>query len=170
MTFAFSRDFPGATRNWQLHPRSREVAGATWHRWGGRAMLLAAAALMWGYALIDANGLPADVHDFGGHAGGLADAIDARVNGPVPVNAVGLRGLAAWFVFTGVQTGKTAREGAFSEHKKWAARHVAAGAWVAAQRPAYSGAFVYPRSTNVSFHPPHRSVSIRSRSRWSPFD
>ena len=83
-------------------------------------MLLAAAALMWGYALIDANGLPADVHDFGGHAGGLADAIDARVNGPVPVNAVGLRGLAAWFVFTGVQTGKTAREGAFSEHKKWA--------------------------------------------------
>ena len=133
-------------------------------------MLLAAAALMWGYALIDANGLPADVHDFGGHAGGLADAIDARVNGPVPVNAVGLRGLAAWFVFTGVQTGKTAREGAFSEHKKWAARHVAAGAWVAAQRPAYSGAFVYPRSTNVSFHQPHRSVSIRSRSRWSPFD
>jgi len=61
----------------QLHPRSRTAFGGGLHRWGGRAMLAAAAALMVGYAVIDANALFADVHDFGGRGGGVADAVDA---------------------------------------------------------------------------------------------
>jgi hypothetical protein len=101
-------------------------------------MLAAAAALMVGYAFIDANGLPADVHDFHGHSGAIADALDNALDTPTPVNTVGLRLLAGWFVFTGINAGVTARDGDIPRHKVWALRHVAAGLWVAAQRPVYS--------------------------------
>jgi hypothetical protein len=36
-------------------------------------MLVCAALLMMGYFIIDANELYSDVHDFGGHGGGIAD-------------------------------------------------------------------------------------------------
>jgi hypothetical protein len=82
---------------------------------------------MVGYAFIDANGLPADVHDFHGHSGAIADALDNATHTPTPVNTVGLRLLAGWFVFTGINAGVTARDGDITRHKVWALRHVAAG-------------------------------------------
>jgi len=139
---ALTHALPGAVwcalSAWQLHPASRKPFDGAAHRVGGRAMLAAAATLMVGYALIDANGLPADIHDFQGHSGGIADALDAKIQAPTPVNTIGLRLLAGWFVFTGVRAGVTAKEGEYKEHKVWALRHVAAGLWVAAQRPVYS--------------------------------
>ena len=139
---ALTHALPGALwcalSAWQLHPASREKFDGAAHRWGGRAMLAAAAALMVGYAFIDANGLPADVHDFHGHSGAIADALDTALHAPTPVNTVDLRILAGWFVFTGINAGVTARDGDVERHKVWALRHVAAGLWVAAQRPVYS--------------------------------
>ena len=77
---ALTHALPGAVwcalSAWQLHPASRKPFDGAAHRVGGRAMLAAAATLMVGYALIDANGLPADIHDFQGHSGGIADALD----------------------------------------------------------------------------------------------
>ena len=128
---ALTHALPGALwcalSAWQLHPASREKFDGAAHRWGGRAMLAAAAALMVGYAFIDANGLPADVHDFHGHSGAIADALDNATHTPTPVNTVGLRLLAGWFVFTGINAGVTARDGDITRHKVWALRHVAAG-------------------------------------------
>lgn len=133
----------------QLHPRSREAWGGAAHRVGGRAMLAAAAVLMAGYAVIDANALFADAHDFRGQVGTVSSAIDGFVAQAssrfvtdavriTPFNVVGVRGIAAWFLFTGAMTGVAARRGTFSEHRRWAARHVGAGLWVACQRPVYS--------------------------------
>jgi len=136
----------------QLHPRSREAWGGAAHRVGGRAMLAAAAVLMAGYAVIDANALFADAHDFRGQVGTVSSAIDGFVaqtssrfvtdvdfeSRITPFNVVGVRGIAAWFLFTGAMTGVAARRGTFSEHRRWAARHVGAGLWVACQRPVYS--------------------------------
>lgn len=53
-------------------------------------------------------------------------------------NLVGVRGVAAWFVATGAMTGWTASRGDRRAHRAWALRHVGAGLWVAAQRPAYA--------------------------------
>ena len=126
----------------QLHPRSREAFGGALHRVGGRVMLAAAATLMVGYAVIDANSLYADMHDFGGHGGGVAEAIDATgvlsSHRLPPFNVVGVRGIASWFIGTGVATAVTAARGDFRSHRRWALRHVGAGLWVAAQRPIYS--------------------------------
>ena len=131
----------------QLHPQSRTAFGGELHRTGGRAMLTAAAVLMLGYAVIDANGLYADMHDFGGHGGGVSEAIDAKVASATaegklpalpPFNLVGVRGIAAGFIATGVMTGVTAKRGNYKAHRAWALRHVASGLWVAAQRPLYS--------------------------------
>jgi hypothetical protein len=47
--------------------------GAGAHAQAGRVMLVCAALLMMGYFIIDANELYSDVHDFGGHGGGIAD-------------------------------------------------------------------------------------------------
>jgi hypothetical protein len=120
-------------------------------------MLAAAAVLMAGYAVIDANALFADAHDFDGQVGTVSSAIDAfaseKVSSfssfidakkdtpafvPTPFNVVGVRLIAAWFVSTGVMTGVAARRGDFENHRRWAARHVGAGLWVACQRPVYS--------------------------------
>ena len=139
----------------QLHPRSRDLWGGAAHRAGGRAMLAAAAALMAGYAVIDANALFADAHDFEGQVGTVSSAIDAfasekvsslrffdaKEDGafvPTPFNVVGVRLIAAWFLSTGVMTGWSGRRGDFENHRRWAARHVGAGLWVACQRPVYS--------------------------------
>ena len=141
----------------QLHPRSRDLWGGAAHRAGGRAMLAAAAVLMAGYAVIDANALFADAHDFDGQVGTVSSAIDAfaseKVSSfssfidakkdtpafvPTPFNVVGVRLIAAWFVSTGIATGVAARRGDFENHRRWAARHVGAGLWVACQRPVYS--------------------------------
>ena len=133
----------------QLHPDSRNWWGGAAHRVGGRSMLAAASALMVGYAVIDANALFADAHDFHGQVGTVSSAIDgfvAQKASPffadttkiTPFNVVGVRGIAAWFVFTGAMTGGAARRREFAEHRRWAARHVGAGLWVACQRPVYS--------------------------------
>jgi hypothetical protein len=106
----------------QLHPRSREAWGGAAHRVGGRAMLAAAAVLMAGYAVIDANALFADAHDFRGQVGTVSSAIDGFVAQAssrfvtdavriTPFNVVGVRGIAAWFLFTGAMTGVAARRG-----------------------------------------------------------
>ena len=133
----------------QLHPRSRDLWGGAAHRAGGRSMLAAASALMAGYAVIDANALFADAHDFHGQVGAVSSAIDgfvaqrassfvADTTRITPFNVLGVRGIAAWFVFTGAMTGIAARRGEFAEHRRWAVRHVGAGLWVACQRPVYS--------------------------------
>jgi hypothetical protein len=113
-------------------------------------MLAAAAALMVGYAIIDANALYADAHDFDGHGGVVADAVDAAAAAAAaaaagglttflpPFNLVGVRMLAVWFISTGVAAGVTAVRGEFTSHRRWALRHVGAGLWVAAQRPLYA--------------------------------
>ena len=62
----------------QLWPKARGAAGGVLHRWGGRVMLTAAAALMVGYSIIDANDLYADTHDFEGHGGSIAAAVDGE--------------------------------------------------------------------------------------------
>ena len=43
-------------------------------------MLTAAAALMVGYYIIDANNLYADTHDFNGHGGFIAAAVDGTAS------------------------------------------------------------------------------------------
>eukprot|EP00931_Biecheleriopsis_adriatica_P118664 TRINITY_DN94010_c0_g1_i1.p1 TRINITY_DN94010_c0_g1~~TRINITY_DN94010_c0_g1_i1.p1 ORF type:complete len:354 (+),score=52.74 TRINITY_DN94010_c0_g1_i1:52-1113(+) len=129
----------------QLSPPVREVQGGLLHRALGRLMLLAAGVLMCGYALIDANSLYADVSDFAGHGGGIADSLDAfnsqSLAGALPpFNLGGVRFLAAWFVFTGVMTFSTVQSNKpdFSSHRHWALRHIAVGLWVAMQRPLFA--------------------------------
>ncbi|KAK3268155.1 hypothetical protein CYMTET_23325 [Cymbomonas tetramitiformis] len=110
------------------------------HRATGRAMLVAAGVLMVGYALIDGGGLTADVVDFGGHGGGLADSLDALGISPLPFNGGGLKFVAGWFIYTGVQTWHSAAvRGDYQEHRAWAIRHCGAGLWVALQRPLFAG-------------------------------
>ena len=132
----------------QLHPRSREAWGGAAHRVGGRAMLARGGAH---------GGLRRDRRQravrgcarFPGSVGTVSSAIDGFVAQAssrfvtdavriTPFNVVGVRGIAAWFLFTGAMTGVAARRGTFSEHRRWAARHVGAGLWVACQRPVYS--------------------------------
>eukprot|EP00439_Symbiodinium_sp_Y106_P037139 s3984_g4.t1 len=45
--------------------------------------------------------------------------------------------IAAWFVYTGIQTFRTGTAHA-ADHGSWAFRHAAAGLWVAAQRPMFA--------------------------------
>ena len=108
-------------------------------------MLTAAAVLMAGYFVIDRNNLFADTHDFNGQVGTVSSLIDSVIAEknitpvtPTPFNVVGVRGIAAWFIATGVMAGITAKNKQFKSHRKWAARHVGAGLWVAVQRPVYS--------------------------------
>lgn len=127
----------------QLHPKSREMFGGALHRASGRLMLAAAATLMVGYGVIDHNHLFADAHDFEGRAGTVSEAIDAAARSKLgdwvpPFNLTGVRGIAAWFIASGAMTAVTAARGDFASHRRWAARHVGAGLWVAAQRPVYS--------------------------------
>lgn len=129
----------------QLHPKSRDIWGGGLHRNGGRAMLTAAAVLMAGYFVIDRNNLFADTHDFNGQVGTVSSLIDSVIAEknitpvtPTPFNVVGVRGIVAWFIATGVMAGITAKNKQFKSHRKWAARHVGAGLWVAVQRPVYS--------------------------------
>ena len=127
----------------QLHPKSREMFGGALHRASGRLMLAAAATLMVGYGVIDHNHLFADAHDFEGRAGTVSEAIDAAARSKLgdrvpPFNLTGVRGIAAWFIASGAMTAATAARGDFASHRRWAARHVGAGLWVAAQRPVYS--------------------------------
>ena len=82
-----------------------------------------------------AEGRPATISE--------APALDApppqHSHSSVPrFNLVGVRGVAAWFVATGAMTGWTASRGDRRAHRAWALRHVGAGLWVAAQRPAYA--------------------------------
>lgn len=134
---ALTHALPGAV--WSaLAPLQLRGTGDAAHRALGRVMLAAASVLMIGYAIIDSNGLTADVADFAGHGGALADAVDAALPElPLPFNAGGLKLLASWFVLTGVLTASTARAGDTLAHRTWAVRHVAAGLWVAAQRPLF---------------------------------
>ena len=134
---AVTHALPGAI--WcSLVPLQLRGKGDATHRALGRVMLSAASVLMVGYAIIDANGLTADVADFGGHGGALADAVDETLpNLPLPFNSGGLKTLAGWFVLTGVQTAVTARAADTRAHRTWAVRHVASGLWVAAQRPLF---------------------------------
>lgn len=129
----------------QLNPEVRARDGGLVHRALGRLMLVAASVLMVGYALIDANRLFADTSDFAGHGGALAAAADAlnesRLGGTLPpFNVGGVRFIAAWFVFAGLQTYLTAtqRPMPVEEHRRWALRHIAAGLWVAFQRPFFA--------------------------------
>lgn len=112
-------------------------------------MLTAAAFLMAGYAVIDVNNLFADTHDFGGNVGTVSSVIDGFIATktattlgenwtPTPFNVVGVRGVAVWFIGTGVATGIAAKKKQFNSHRRWAVRHVGAGLWVACQRPVYS--------------------------------
>mmetsp|Transcript_55354 Transcript_55354/g.111098 ORF Transcript_55354/g.111098 Transcript_55354/m.111098 type:complete len:342 (-) Transcript_55354:5-1030(-) len=133
----------------QLSPEARKVDGGSLHRTAGRVMLLAATVLMVGYALIDGQHLFADEVDFVGHGGGLADAANAFNAGQLggvmpPFNLGGVRFLAAWFVVTAVQTFRTATAEPrdVASHRCWALRHMAAGLWVAAQRPLFAAARV----------------------------
>ena len=115
-------------------------AGATErHRAAGRVALSAASVLMVGYALIDSSGLTADVADFDGHGGAVANTLDGLHVSPVTFNGGGLKVVAAWFVATGVMTFRTARDGDVEAHRAWAVRHAAAGLWVAAQRAVFAG-------------------------------
>ena len=133
----------------QLHPKSRSIWNGALHRNGGTAMLTAAAFLMAGYAVIDVNNLFADTHDFGGNVGTVSSVIDGFIATktattlgenwtPTPCNVVGVRGIAVWFIGTGVATGIAAKKKQFNSHRRWAVRHVGAGLWVACQRPVYS--------------------------------
>lgn len=126
----------------QLNPVSRKEYGGFMHKTAGRLMLAAAATLMVGFSMIDANGLYADAVDFHGHGGGLAEAADtfnASLLGGVlpPFNLGGVRVIALWFVSTGCLTYWFALRREFSHHRQWALRHVASGIWVAAQRPLF---------------------------------
>jgi len=123
----------------QLLPAGRQLLGPK-HGFAGRLMLLAASVLMVGFLLIDAAKLTADQADFGtgGHLASAADDVNARYLGFLPpFNQGGQYAVAAWFVFTGMQTfrtGITKNE----DHPRWATRHAAAGLWVAGQRPLFS--------------------------------
>ena len=101
---AFTHAVPGAI--WsiiaplQLFPEARARLGRLGHKRSGQMMLLAASLLMTGYAIIDANDLYSDTHDFAGNGGGLARWIDERRLLPLPVNLIGVRMLAAYFAGT----------------------------------------------------------------------
>lgn len=103
-------------------------------------MLTAAAALMVGYYIIDANNLYADTHDFNGHGGFIAAAVDGMHMGPfrLPFNLGGVRSIAAWFIWTGLMAGIEAKRGAYASHRQWSIRHIGAGLWVAMQRPLFA--------------------------------
>lgn len=131
----------------QLNSEVRNVQGGFLHRTFGRLMLLCAGVLMCGYALIDANNLYADVVDFAGYGGHVADSLDefnarSLAGALPPFNLGGVRFLAAWFVITGVMTFSTASQFQkpqhIREHRCWALRHIAAGLWVAMQRPLFA--------------------------------
>lgn len=129
----------------QLNPDFRKASNGALHMTAGRIMLVAAAIMMVGYALIDGHQLYADEVDFAGHGGGLAEAADRFNAGSLggvlpPFNLGGVRVLAVWFVVTGAQTLRTAASlpRDVASHRSWALRHVAAGLWVAAQRPLFA--------------------------------
>ena len=146
MARAPSRRARGAVVRARAHPTPPEVARdvrrraapserASDARGGGGAHV--------GYGVIDHNNLYADVHDFEGRAGTVSEAIDAAARLKLgdwvpPFNLTGVRGIAAWFIASGAMTAATAARGDFASHRRWAARHVGAGLWVAAQRPVYS--------------------------------
>ncbi|CAE7202740.1 rckA [Symbiodinium sp. CCMP2456] len=123
----------------QLVPECRAWLGEK-HEDAGRLMLSAAAVLMVGFLLIDANHLTADRVDFA-TGGSLADAADAWSTSVAawlpPFNQGGMYVIAAWFVYTGIQTFRTGTAHA-ADHGSWALRHAAAGLWVAAQRPMFA--------------------------------
>jgi len=133
----------------QLNSAVRRAQDGAIHRWGGRLMLAAASVLMVGYAVIDQKNLYAEVVDFAGCGGGVAQAFDelssSLLGGNLPPFNVCLqRAIAAWFVFTGAQvflTG-TRSPGDVGDHRKWALRHMAAGVWVASQRVVFFAARV----------------------------
>jgi hypothetical protein len=139
---AFTHAVPGAI--WsvlaplQLFPEARRRLGASGHTAAGRAMLSAAALLMVGYGIIDANDLYSDMHDFEGHGGGVAAYIDGLHVLPAPMNLIGVRMLAGYFIASGAATYAFARKGDYTRHRRWAIRHVGAGLWVSAQRPFYA--------------------------------
>jgi hypothetical protein len=125
----------------QLYPPARAWAiRAGLHAPAGRAMLAAAAAAMFGVALIDAGGLFADIADFDGHGGALAALVDGAAALPAPMNHMGMRALAVWFAGTGAAAWAAARRRDWPAHRRWAIRHAGAGLWVAAQRPLFSAA------------------------------
>ena len=103
---AFTHAVPGAIWSLlaplQLLPEARARLGASWHSVAGRTMLTAAAVLMVGYGIIDANDLYSDTHDFQGHGGGLAAWVDSLKLLPLPMNLLGVRLLAAYFVASGL--------------------------------------------------------------------
>ena len=103
---AFTHAVPGAIWSLlaplQLLPEARARLGASWHSVAGRTMLTAAAVLMVGYGIIDANDLYSDTHDFQGHGGGLAAWVDSLKLLPLPMNLLGVRFLAAYFVASGL--------------------------------------------------------------------
>lgn len=131
---------PGAVWSGLIPFQLRGAAGKQLptHRVRGRAALTAAAVLMVGYALIDANGLTADVADFHGRGGPVAALVDEAHVSPMPFNAGGLKLVAGWFTATGVLTYSTAKQGDVAQHRAWALRHAGAGLWVAAQRPLFA--------------------------------
>ncbi|CAE7943439.1 rckA, partial [Symbiodinium necroappetens] len=123
----------------QLVPECRAWLGEK-HEDAGRLMLSAAAVLMVGFLLIDANHLTADRVDFA-TGGSLADAADAWSTSVAtwlpPFNQGGMYVIAAWFVYTGIQTFRSGTAHA-ADHGSWALRHAASGLWVAAQRPMFA--------------------------------
>ena len=122
----------------QLLPDARARLGPRGHAAAGRVMLSAAAVLMCGYFIIDANGLYSDVHDFAGNGGGLAAAVDGARVLPLPFNTIGVRLIAGYFIASGVATFAFAKRRDYPRHRRWAVRHVGAGLWVALQRPVYA--------------------------------
>eukprot|EP00931_Biecheleriopsis_adriatica_P115350 TRINITY_DN91154_c0_g1_i1.p1 TRINITY_DN91154_c0_g1~~TRINITY_DN91154_c0_g1_i1.p1 ORF type:complete len:402 (+),score=41.37 TRINITY_DN91154_c0_g1_i1:48-1253(+) len=125
----------------QVNPAVRNVSGGALHRSAGRMMLAAAAILMVGYAIIDANDLHAESVDFDSHGGALAGAVGSfskvSLGGILPsFNVSCLRLLAFWFIFTAMQTWSAIRgpRRDVEAHRRWALRHIAAGMWVAGQR------------------------------------
>mmetsp|Transcript_18051 Transcript_18051/g.36924 ORF Transcript_18051/g.36924 Transcript_18051/m.36924 type:complete len:316 (+) Transcript_18051:435-1382(+) len=122
----------------QLLPEARAQIGADGHKKAGRVMLCAAAALIVGYYVIDSNNLYADVHDMDGQGGGLAAWVDGMGLLPLPLNLIGVRMLAAFFVVSGAASYHFAKHKDYVRHRTWAFRHVGAGLWVAAQRPVFA--------------------------------
>lgn len=97
----------------QLSPRVR-VSYPRLHRLSGRIMLVCAALVAVGYVALEAAGLAT------GQEEGESTA--------------SMRVLMVWFVVTGWMTWVRARRRRYKEHRAWALRHIASGAWPIVQR------------------------------------
>ncbi len=97
----------------QLSPRAR-ASYPHLHRLSGRLMLISAVLVAVGYIALEAAGLAT------GQEEGESTA--------------SMRVLMVWFVVTGWMAWVKARGRRYKEHRAWALRHIASGAWPIVQR------------------------------------